>query len=312
MTTTVRSHIATASLFVLGALLLGAASARAQPLVSTDWLSERLGEPGVRVLDVRSRIDGTTPESFAAGHIPGAVHSDYTTAGWRAKRDGVPAMLPPMADLERLVGGLGIGNDSHVVIVTAGKSALDYGSATRVYWTFKVMGHDAVSILDGGHTLWVKEGRPLETGVSTPTVATFTSNFRPELVADRRDIEAVVNGDSSANLIDNRPLDQFTGKTRAKVAGRSGHIPGAMNVPQGQFRSAETGRFASTSALGTLYDAAGAGASTSGDIAYCNTGHWASLGWFTSSELLGRETKLYDGSMVEWSNDKTLPMVTGQ
>ena len=107
-------------------LLPLAVSARTMdPLVSVDWLDRHLGDDGLVVVDVRSGIDGSDREDFEAGHIPGAVYSDYTTAGWRQESDGVPGTLPPEADLAELIGNLGIDNDTDVVIVPAGVGSTD-------------------------------------------------------------------------------------------------------------------------------------------------------------------------------------------
>jgi thiosulfate/3-mercaptopyruvate sulfurtransferase len=126
----------------------------AAPLVAAQWLKEHQGDPAVVVLDVRSAIDGGGVEAYAQAHIPGAVHSDYDKAGWRVTRNGVPFMLPNKAGLEKLIGETGIDEDAHVVIVPAGVSATDFGSAARVYWTLKIAGHPAVSILDAGIAAW--------------------------------------------------------------------------------------------------------------------------------------------------------------
>ena len=83
------------------------------------------------------------------------------------------------ANLETLIGGLGIGNDDHVIIVPAGVNAVDFGSATRVYWTFKILGHDKVSILDGGYALWEAQGRTLESGSNRRAPKTFEARYRP-------------------------------------------------------------------------------------------------------------------------------------
>jgi thiosulfate/3-mercaptopyruvate sulfurtransferase len=278
----------------------------AQPLVDGDWLASRLGDRSLVIVDIRNKIDGGSAAEYAKGHIPGAVHSDYLKAGWRTTDKGVVGMLPPVVKLEALIGGLGIGNDSHVVIVPGGVSAVDYGSATRVYWTLKYLGHDRVSILNGGHALWRKQQRLVESGAVAPRSVLFKAQPRAELLATRDDVSKALAEGSA--LIDNRPTMQFLGRSKHGKAKRAGAIPTAHNIPQGQFFDAGTGKFSSLEALRKLWrddDLAGDGA-----ITYCNTGHWASLGWFTSSELLERKnTRMYDGSMVEWSADESLPMI---
>src|SRR3546814_20082580 len=77
-------------------------------------------------------------------HIPGAVYSNYLRSGWRTEMDGVPAQLPRQETLEALIGELGIANDSHVVVVSAGTDALDISSAAPVYSPFEGPGHDRV------------------------------------------------------------------------------------------------------------------------------------------------------------------------
>src|SRR5689334_17075159 len=131
-----------------------ARAAGAGPLVSVEWLAAHRGNPDMVVLDIRSAIDGGGTEAYAKAHIPGAVHSDYDKAGWRVTRDGVPFRLPSVAELEKLIGELGIDEDNHVVIVPAGVHASDFAAAARVYWTLKVAGLAQVSILDGGFAAW--------------------------------------------------------------------------------------------------------------------------------------------------------------
>ena len=101
------------------------------PLVSATWLKQHLNDPELFVLDVRSAIDGGGAEAFQKGHIPGAIHSDYDKAGWRVTRGGVPFMLPTLPELEKLIGELGIDEDTHVVVVPAGVHFTDFGSAAR-------------------------------------------------------------------------------------------------------------------------------------------------------------------------------------
>ena len=294
-------------------LLLALASGpllAAEPLVDGGWLEANLGKPGVVVLDIRNKIDKGSKQVYEAGHVPGAVYSNYIDDGWRVKQGEVVGMLPDVAHLEQLIGGLGIGNDDHVIIVPAGVSAPDYGSATRIYWTFKVMGHDAVSILDGGYALWAEQGRPVETGSNRREAKRFTAHPRPELVASREDVARAVATGKGPVLIDNRPAVQYSGEKTSGSVARSGAIPGARNIPVDLFYDANAREFTSLEKLAAMWHDAGI-SDASDQITYCNTGHMASLGWFASSELLGnKNTRIYDGSVADWSRHPELPMVT--
>ena len=294
------------SLIVLG--YAGLVAAAAPPLVDAAWLRAEGAKPGVVILDVRNKLGGGSAEAYRQGHIPGAVYSDYLRAGWRTKVDGVVGQLPPVAELEALIGGLGIGNDSHVVIVSGGTSALDMGSATRVYWTFKVLGHDRVSILDGGYRAYASDpANPLETGVKTPTPKVFTAKFRPEMLADRTAVLAAQKAGTA--LFDMRPPAQYRGEAKHGMSKRAGTIPGAVNIPESEMLGAD-GRFVGAGQVEALLAAAGVTPEEEA-ISFCNTGHWASLGWFAKSEILGQKNvKLYDGSMVEWSAHDELPLET--
>src|SRR4030095_938560 len=97
-----------AATVLIAALALPAAAEAAPPLGSAQWRKERLSDPAIVVLDIRSAIDGGGAEAYANAHIPGAVHSDYDKAGWRVTRNGVPFMLPTRAALEKLIGETGI------------------------------------------------------------------------------------------------------------------------------------------------------------------------------------------------------------
>jgi thiosulfate/3-mercaptopyruvate sulfurtransferase len=300
------------------ALVLAAGTAvagTATPLVSVDWVRAHLGKPDIVFLDVRGRLAGASKQDYLNAHIPGAIWTDYLKDGWRIKNaEGTIGQLPSVPQLEALIGGLGISNDDHVVIIPAGGRALDVGTATRIYWTFKVLGHDAVSILDGGFNAYVSvrdEGtkaplNPLESGEVTPEPEIFSASLRTEMLVSKADVaKASTEG---GVLVDNRPNNQYLGINKHGRAARPGTIPGARNLPENWLTENGGGTFRDKAAIAKLYEVAGV--PTDGEqIAFCNNGHWASLGWFASSEILGnKETKLYDGSMVEWAADKSLPV----
>jgi len=295
----------------IAVLLASAASAKAaEPLVSPEWLADRLDSEDLVVLDIRNPIDGGSGAAFRAGHIPGAVYSSYGEDGWRRPEGEVPGMLPPVADLEALIGGLGIDNDDHVVIVHGGVSSSDFGSAARVFWTFRQLGHAELSILDGGYRGWVADAdRPVARGAAAIRPATYAADPRSDLLATAGDVEAVL-ATGGAALVDGRPAEQFAGAAKHPAATAAGHIPGALSFDQGQWFEPASGRLKDVDAVvASLPPELRAG--NEPVVSYCNTGHWAATNWFMLSEVVGRDdVRLYDGSMTEWTADPSRPVAT--
>ena len=298
---------------LVGATLLLGAGASAQPLVDVAWVKENLGKPGVVIIDVRSAA-GKTKEDYLKGHIPGALFTDYAKDGWREKdKNGTPEMLPTEEKLAALIGRLGIDNDTHVILVPEGARAVDVGAATRLYWTFKVVGHDKVSILNGGHASWIKDVdkdkkpvNPLETADVKPTPRTFKVAMRTAMIATIDDVKKAM--DANQPLVDNRPNDFFMGLTKSGLAKAPGTIPGAKNLPESWLTDNGAGMFRTKAQLTKLYEVAGVPLSGK-QVNFCNTGHWASLGWFVTSEIMGnKDAVMYDGSMVEWTADGKQPL----
>jgi thiosulfate/3-mercaptopyruvate sulfurtransferase len=295
---------ALAAIMTLGATFTASAAPAAQPLVSVDWLKAHLSDKDVVVLDIRSAIDGGGAKAYAEGHVPGSVHSDYDKAGWRVTRNNVPFMLPTVPELEKLIGDIGIDEDKHVVVVPAGVSFTDFGSAARTYWTLKVVGLKNVSILDGGVAAWRAAGLPLDSGENKPSATIFTANLDNSLLAQAGEVEKI-ESKGGATLIDARPASFFFGKEKAPNASAYGHIPGALNVDSASYYDSASNRLKPKAELASLSAQIPAGPA----VSYCNTGHWAATDWFVLHELLGRaDVRLYDGSMVEWTADANRPV----
>ncbi|MBO6562800.1 MAG: sulfurtransferase [Nisaea sp.] len=303
-----------ASLFALVVIAGAARAETVTPLVSVDWVKDHIGEPGIVFLDVRGELDGATKQTYLDGHIPGAIWTDYLKDGWRTQDgNGTIAQLSTVDTLETTIGNLGIENEHHVVIVPAGKTALDMGTATRIYWTFKVVGHDAVSILNGGMQAYTAEIdektkqplNPLEKGEVKLAPTIFSAELREDMIVNKTDMAAAAT--AGEVIVDNRPQDQFLGLNKHGKAKRAGTIPGARNLPE-NWLTQNGGTFRDRDTISKLYTMAGI-PTEGAQISFCNTGHWASLGWFVSQEILGNENaKMYDGSMVEWSADPKLPV----
>ena len=300
-----------ASLLALAAFG-SAAGAQASPLVDADWLAANLDDSDIAVLDIRNDIDGGSLEVYENGHIPGAVYTNYLQDGWRTKIDGVPAMVPSLAQLEAIIGNLGVEEDDHVVIVHGGVHASDFGSAARVYWTFKYLGHDEVSILDGGWRGWVADAsRPVETGQSVVTDPTlFMGDTQSRYLVSTEEVMATA-GDPKVLRIDARPEDHHRGAGKHKLAAAAGRIPNSIGLEQALFFS-EDGRLLPVEQLDALVPEAVRSGEAELVISYCNTGHWAATNWFVLSEILGYDqTRLYDASMVGWTADPSRPLAIG-
>ena len=293
-----------AGLLFSAALAASVAGAHAEPLVTAQWLDAHRSDPAVLVLDIRSTIDGGGAQAYSAAHIPGSVHSDYDKAGWRVTRNDVPFMVPTVPELEKLIGDLGIDEDSHVVVVPAGVNALDFGSAARTYWTLRYVGVKDVSILDGGIAAWRQASLPVESGVKAPSPKIFTATVDKSILALGSEVETI-EGKGGATLVDARPASFFLGKEKAPASQAYGHIPGALNIDSAEFYDPSTNRLRPTAQLAVIANVVPAGPA----VSYCNTGHWAATDWFVLHELLGRkETRLYAGSMVEWTSNANRPI----
>lgn len=284
---------------MLLSLMLLAVPAAAQPLVDADWLGTHSCDDGVVVLDLRE-----SERVLERSRVPCSVHAPFASLDWRVERDGVGGMLPEPDALSALIGGLGVSNSDHVVVVGPGGSAGAMTLATRVYWTFKAAGHDAVSLLDGGFSIYRAARGTIEKGEMTPPARSeYTVSIRAELIAEAADVAAP--GDAA--LIDARMSDQYVGVNQYRAVARAGTLPGAENVPI-TWLTKPDGRFQPAEMLANLAQ----NSALSADaplITFCNSGQMASLDWFVAHELLGNDqARLYDGSMIDWAQDEARPV----
>lgn len=283
-------------------------SSEVKPLVSARRLATRLGDARVRIIDIRSVIDGGARAAYEQAHIPGAIHTDYAKDGWRATKGMATGLLPDEAFLSALFGRLGVTPVNHVVIVSAGTSAGDFAAAARVYWTFKSAGHRAVSILEGGMAAWTRDGLPIETGPgSVPAPSRYPVAFEPSYRADLATVETAL-ANASAVLLDSRATSYFEGREKSPQALRAGRLPGALQVDHATAFDKTAQRLKPIAELERLF----AAVPDKPVVNYCNTGQQAATNWFILSELLGRRgATLYDGSMSEWTESPTREVATG-
>ena len=198
------------------------------------------------------------------------------------------------------------------MFIPAGVNATDFGSSARAYWTFKVFGHDNVSILNGGYTAWQADypARIEKGALIAPAAGNFVARFQPQGYITMQQVAEVVGREGTATLLDGRNEQQYLGDAKHPKAAQAGRIPGAQMLFQETAYDLEKNRLKSAQKLAQLYAEVDAEQPV---ISYCNTGHWAATNWFVLSEVLGRkDVKLYDGSMVEWTANGENPLEQGQ
>jgi thiosulfate/3-mercaptopyruvate sulfurtransferase len=281
--------------------------------VSTGWLSERLGEQDIRVLDatavVKNDGDGrfgavNGREAFDEAHIPGAQFVDVMQD--LADPDSPLRFMVPTP--ERFIAAMearGVGDGTRVIVYSGGATFW----ATRVWWLLNVFGFSNVGVLDGGFTRWRAEGRPTSNGSTSPRPARFTARFRPELIADKAEVLRSVRGErGAACLVDALPANYFAGQAGDSYGyGRLGHIKGAVNVPSERLQEAGSGLFLRDAALRTALTPA-LEQRRERIVTYCGGGIAATQAAFGLT-LLGHENvAVYDASLQEWVKDDSLPM----
>ncbi len=273
--------------------------AHPERLVTTEWLAEHLGQPGLVVVESDEDV-----LLYETGHIPGAVKVDWhTDLNDPVTRDYVDA-----AGFAELMCRKGIGRDTTVVF---------YGDksnwwAAYALWVFSLFGHPDVRLLDGGRTKWVAEGRPMTTDASNPARADYPAVERDD--AAIRAFRDDVLEHLGKPLVDVRSPDEFSGRLLHMAnypqegALRGGHIPGARSVPWARAAN-EDGTFKSREELEALYRSE-VGLSPDDDVVvYCRIGERSSHTWFALTHLLGFENvRNYDGSWTEWGNSVRVPI----
>jgi thiosulfate/3-mercaptopyruvate sulfurtransferase len=270
-------------------------------------VAAHLNDPAVRL--VESNEDTLL---YPSGHIPGAVHVDWTTdLNDPLRRDYITR-----EGFQALMSRIGATRDTTVVF---------YGDknnwwAAYAYWFFRYMGHDEVKIMDGGRRKWEEEGREMTRDVPQRQATTYTgAAARPEFRAFRDEVVKHIGykgrqkvGDGGP-LVDVRSPGEYSGELLhmpdypQEGAMRGGHIPGAANIPWAQ-AVAEDGTFKPASELKMLYE--GKGITADKDVVvYCRIGERSSHTWFVLHELLGYENvRNYDGSWTEWGNVIGVPI----
>ncbi|MCG7372335.1 3-mercaptopyruvate sulfurtransferase [Pseudomonas luteola] len=278
------------------------------PLVSTEWLANTLGNKDLVIFDASVYLPNEPKHArteYEAAHLPGARFFDIEEIS--DQDTTLPHMVPSQGRFARLVGELGVNNQSRVVVY----DQKGLFSAARAWWMFRLFGHDQVAVLDGGLPKWQSEHRPVEQGPAPVVPAqTFEATFHARMLRGLGDIQA--NLDSRLEqVLDARAANRFEGSVPEPRAGlASGHIPGSASLPYTDLLNAD-GTFKDVETLRARFAHAGADGSRS-VVTSCGSGVTAAVLLLGLAVAGLPEGALYDGSWTEWGSRSDTPKATGQ
>ena len=266
-------------------------------LVTTDWVAQHGSDPGIKLVEV-----DVDTNAYDEGHVAGAIGFNWTSQ----LQDQIRRDILSQADIEKLLGAAGIGNDDTIILYGDNNNWF----AAYAYWMLEMYGHKNLKLMDGGRKKWLDESKPTTKDAPRISKGTYkASGANLKLRAKQREVQDALGKSAT---VDVRSPAEFTGEILAppglsETAQRGGHIPGAANVPWGQ-AVAEDGTFKALDDLKALYG--GKGVTADKDvIAYCRIGERSSHTWFVLKHLLDyANVRNYDGSWTEWGSMIDVPV----
>jgi len=276
--------------------------AHPEVLVTTQWMSEHLEDPKVRIVEV----DYDPASNYVQGHIPGAVVFDWK----KDMNDPITRDILSKEQLEGLMKKSGISPETSIILYG------DFNNwfAAYAFWDLKYYKVENVKLMDGGRKKWLIEDRPLTKEVPTYAPREYHIGAPDVKVRIYRDGVKSSIGKKGSLLVDVRGPKEFSGEITAppeypdEQSQRGGHIPGAKNIPWGQAVNDADGTFKGRADLENLYHSKGVDRDKA-VITYCRIGERSSHTWFVLKYLLGYpDVRNYDGSWTEWGNSVMLPI----
>lgn len=264
-------------------------------IVSAEWLSNNLNDPNLIILDTspKSNVSGETT-AYEGLQIPNSRNVDLKEH-FSDKAAQFPNTVPSAEQFEAECRKLGINKNSNIVVY----DNLGVYTSPRVWWLFKIMGHENIVVLDGGLPEWVTQGFatiPREEN-TTYEQGDFEAKLHPEFV---KTYEEILENTETNNfvVVDARSAGRFAGTAPEPRKGlKSGSIPNSVNIPYQDVL--ENGKFKSVEELKALF------AEKIGDADNltfsCGSGLTACIIMLANELSVNKGIAVYDGSWTEWA-----------
>ncbi|WP_169544995.1 3-mercaptopyruvate sulfurtransferase [Sneathiella aquimaris] len=276
-------------------------------LVSTEWLSQHINAPDIRIVDASWYLpaENRDPKAeFEAAHIPGAVFFDIDEIS--DTDNPLPHMIPSPEKFSSRMRRLGLGDGNRIIVYDGS----GIRSAARAWWMIRLFGHEDVAILDGGMKKWLAEGRETSDLPSHPAERHFTSRFNSLMVREKAQVRKNLET-AKEQVLDARSAGRFSGAEEEPREGlRGGHIPNSKNLPFNQLIS-DDGTLKNSDALEVEFEKVGIDPKAP-VITSCGSGITACVLAFGLHMIGHRRVSVYDGSWTEWGLDTDMPLSVGE
>lgn len=271
-------------------------------LVTPGWVAAQIGGSDIVILDATYYLPNENKSASALyenAHIPGAIFFDVDKIS--STSSNLPHMLPTPDEFAAMVGALGISNRSKIIVY----DQLGIFSSARVWWMFRVFGHEDITVLDGGLPAWLADGHATTDLIPSPSPNTFKSNHHPQKIRDLAAMRANLTTKGEL-VLDARAAGRFDGTVPEPRQGiKSGHIPGAKSLPFSTLLN--DGKMKHPDKLVEIFKHLGV-TPASRIVTSCGSGITAAVITLALAAASLPEGALYDGSWSEWGSHSDTPV----
>ncbi|MGR9109079.1 MAG: 3-mercaptopyruvate sulfurtransferase [Gammaproteobacteria bacterium] len=274
------------------------------PLISADQLVSDLHAPDIVILDATFFLPNQSRNGeteFQKEHIPGARFFDIDRIADR--ESPLPHMLPSADQFAESAGSLGIDQDSRVVVYDNNS----FLASARVWWTFRVFGHERVAVLDGGLKRWKSLNLPLEAGTASVPMRQYRAAYQAELVCNFEEVLLSLDK-ADTQILDARSASRFAGTEAEPRPGlRSGHIPRSLSLPFTEVLDTQSGCLKPVDEIADRFNKLGLRLDLP-VVASCGSGVTAAILALALYRIGKKDTAVYDGSWSEWGARSDAPV----